>query len=285
VNAEVVLTPGHRSGRGDAPLRYNGIMRSEEDVRAVFRLSESGQNKSAIARITGVSRAQVRAWLRSGEDAVLHSPMRTRPGSHADGCCQLVDEVPHREYAYLLGQYLGDGNISVMANGVQRLRVTMCDAYPGIRLECVRAIGGVMPGRKIGAVQRIGCSDVWCFSRHWVCLFPQHGPGAKHRRPITLEPWQIEIVMDEHPDQFVRGLIHSDGCRAINRVRRPTLAGPKSYAYPRYFFSNESADIRNLFMAACERFGVDSRPNRRNSVSVARRESVAILERVVGPKS
>ena len=58
----------------------------------------------------------------------------------------------------------------------------------------------------------------------------------------------------------------------------------KWYAYPRYFFSDESPDIRWLFVTACAELGVESRPNRRNSVSVARRESVAILDRFVGPK-
>jgi len=52
----------------------------------------------------------------------------------------------------------------------------------------------------------------------------------------------------------------------------------------RYFFKNESDDIRYLFIDACARLGVDARHNTRNSVSVARRESVAVLEEIVGPK-
>ena len=30
--------------------------------------------------------------------------------------------------------------------------------------------------------------------QHWPCLFPQHGPGRKHERPIVLEHWQRVIV-------------------------------------------------------------------------------------------
>jgi hypothetical protein len=45
---------------------------------------------------------------------------------------------------------------------------------------------------------------------------------------------------------FRRGLIHSDGCRVQNRVRQ----GKDSC--PRYFFSNESQDIQQLFRHACE---------------------------------
>lgn len=45
--------------------------------------------------------------------------------------------------------------------------------------------------------------------------------------------WQPAIV-DEHPQPLIRGLIHSDGWRGLNRV---TVKG-REYAYPRYQFSN-----------------------------------------------
>ena len=48
--------------------------------------------------------------------------------------------------------------------------------------------------------------------KHWPCLFPQHGPGRKHLRRIALEPWQQQIVA-KYPQQLLRGLFHSDGCR------------------------------------------------------------------------
>jgi hypothetical protein len=53
---------------------------------------------------------------------------------------------------------------------------------------------------------------------------------------------------------------------------------------PRYFFSNESADIQQLFRAACDLIGIEHRNNRSNSISAARRESVALLDEIVGPK-
>jgi hypothetical protein len=53
---------------------------------------------------------------------------------------------------------------------------------------------------------------------------PQDGPGRKHERKIELEPWQHEIV-NNYPGDFARRLFHSDGCRLINRVRRPLKAG------------------------------------------------------------
>ena len=96
-----------------------------------------------------------------------------------------------------------------------------------------------------------------------------------------LESWQRRFALEIRPDRFVRGLVHSDGCRLLNRVR----AHGREYAYVRYFFDNESDDIRNLFIEGCQRLGVEARHSKPTSVSVARRESVAILERVVGPKT
>src|SRR5205807_4161837 len=122
--------------------------------------------------------------------------------------------------------------------------------------------------------------DVCSYSKHWICFFPQHGPGPKHGRPIELTYWQQRIVLT-HARDLLRGLIHSDGCRAINRVH---VRG-RWYAYPRYFFKNESRDILDLFGDACDRIGVEWRYNRYNSISVARRKSVALLDEFVGPKS
>jgi hypothetical protein len=113
----------------------------------------------------------------------------------------------------------------------------------------------------------------------WPCLFPQHGPGRKHHRRIELAPWQRE-VLERDPRPFLRGLIHSDGWRGLNRVR----AKGRDYAYPRYQFSNRSQDIKDLFCWACELIGVEWRPWGRHHISVARRDSVARLDEFIGPK-
>lgn len=114
---------------------------------------------------------------------------------------------------------------------------------------------------------------------HWLCLFPQAGRGKKHTRRIELEPWQRQVV-SEHPGAFLRGLFHSDGCRVVNTV----VVKGKSYCYPRYFLSNESKDILALCGEALDLLGISWRLNRRNSLSVARRDSVDILDMHVGPK-
>lgn len=177
-------------------------------------------------------------------------------------------------YGYLLGLYLGDGCLSAGHRGSYRLRIVCCNQYPDLMDECVLAIMEVLHAR-VGLVARQGCTEIYSYSKHWPCLFPQHGPGPKHTRRIVLEAWQQAIV-DRFPAPFLRGLLHSDGCRVLNRVN--------GTAYPRYFFSNVSDDIRGLFGRACDRLGVDWRPNNAHSLSVARRASVRTLDGFVGPK-
>jgi hypothetical protein len=55
--------------------------------------------------------------------------------------------------------------------------------------------------------------------------------------------------------------------------------------YPRWFFSNESADILGLCSTALDRLGIAHRFPKYNTISVARREAVDALDEVVGPKA
>jgi hypothetical protein len=74
--------------------------------------------------------------------------------------------------------------------------------------------------------------------------FPQHGAGRKHERSIELAGWQEELTR-ACPQQLIRGLLQSDGCRCINRFQTTLPSGRVAqYAYPRYFFTNYSTDIR-----------------------------------------
>lgn len=98
-----------------------------------------------------------------------------------------------------------------------------------------------------------------------------------------LDAWQEEMVR-AHTGNFVRGLLHSDGTRCINRVRRPLADGDRWYEYPRYMFYNESADIRELCGAALDRLQVAWRYSRGNTISVAKKDAVARLDEFVGPK-
>jgi hypothetical protein len=244
-------------------------MRPDSEFRAAQELIASGLNDCQISRATGIPRPTIRDW-RTGRGR--HGPPR-RSG------CPICEEHPldPANYAYLLGLYLGDGCISAMPRGVFKLRIALDSRYPGIIEECRQAMRRIrLYGRPAGSIQNVGCVEVYAYWKHWPCVFPQHGPGPKHLRPIQLADWQEEIVA-AHPDRLLRGLIHSDGCRVLNRVN--------GKGYPRYHFTNNSQDIRDIFGRACDKYGVRWRQNNWKSLSIARAPDVAKLDLVVGPKA
>jgi hypothetical protein len=211
------------------------------------------------------------------------------PGKHDPKCPRCDDrDLDEPAYSYLLGLYLGDGHISHYSeHRVPNLMITCTQSWPGLMNECEEAMRAVFPDNSVCRVRRTGCSNVKVYSKHLHCMFPQHGPGKKHERTITLEPWQQEII-DTHPWRFIRGLIHSDGCRITNWTTRLVAGERKRYEYPRYFFSNKSDDIRKLFADTLDLVGVEWTTLARGSdpfnISIARKASVALMDTHVGPK-
>ncbi|MFQ6142921.1 helix-turn-helix domain-containing protein [Streptomyces seoulensis] len=211
------------------------------------------------------------------------------PGKH-DPECPRCDGVPldHPAYSYLLGLYLGDGHIShYSGHRVPNLMITCTETWTGLMDACEQAMRAVFPDNSVCRVRRKGCSNVKVYSKHLHCLFPQHGPGRKHERRIVLEAWQQAIV-DAYPWEFVRGLIHSDGCRITNWTTRVVGGERKRYEYPRYFFTNVSDDIRRLCTDTLDRLGVEWTQCTRNgnpyNISVAKKDSVALMDAHVGAK-
>jgi hypothetical protein len=84
------------------------------------------------------------------------------------------------------------------------------------------------------------------------------------------------VAVERHPWQLLRGLIHSDGCRFINRV--------KGYEYPRYSFSNRSKDIRDIFCRACDRAGIQWKQSNTWVISISRRVDVTLMDTFIGRK-
>ena len=225
-----------------------------------------------IHRRLGLSRNTVGWWLYNPRAAHIkidtRCPLCDRPS-------RAIDDQP--AYAYLLGQYLGDGHL-LTTQRVPLLTVACDLRYTGLIHEVSHAMEAC-GAKTVGYQEREGRINVRAHWNHWPCLFPQHGPGVKHLRKIELVDWQQNIV-GEHPERFLRGLFHSDGCRCINRVVR----NGKAYAYLRYTFVNESSDIMDLCRAALDSLDVSWRMSRPNQLSVARREAVARLDEFVGPK-
>jgi len=243
-------------------------MRSREEVATVLDLVRTGLNDCEISRRTGIPRGTIRDWRRG------RRPNFERTRATCAVCVGTPLALPQAAYTYLLGLYLGDGYLVVFPRGVYKLRITCANRYPELIRHCELAIAQVLPN-KVNRAAKQGCSDVYSLSKHWICLFPQHGPGRKHQRKIELAGWQQELI-DVDPRPLLRGLLHSDGCRVLNWV--------KGTPYPRYHFSNVSPDIRAIFGRACDALGIEWRPHNRWSLSVARRGSVALLDGFVGAK-
>jgi hypothetical protein len=249
-------------------------MRTRQEVDQVMALRAEGLNTCEILRRTGIPRSTVKGWLAGRAPDFDRA---NRPGLPRRSCPACRGEpltLPQAAYTYLLGLYLGDGCLSVFPRGVHRLRISCANAYPELMRRCEQAITQVLAVRA-GRVTREGCTEVYSFSKHWICLFPQHGPGRKHERTIQLTTWQQELI-DRDPRPLLEGLLHSDGCRVRNWVN--------GTPYPRYHFSNVSPDIRAIFGWACDALGIQWRPHNRVSLSVARRASVALLDEFVEPK-
>ncbi|GLZ59839.1 transcriptional regulator [Micromonospora sp. NBRC 107095] len=244
-------------------------------MRAQARaLRVRGHSIRAVARKLSLPYATVWHWCVDRPE-----PVRRGTEPRCFRCRPDVDNpTDPGAYAYLLGLYLGDGHLVTTAR-VPVLRIYCSNTWTGLIEACDVAMRAVLAS-KVQRIQKQGCVGVQSYGLHWPCLFPQHGPGRKHERPIVLADWQRPII-EQRPGDFLRGLFHSDGCRTANRV---TVRG-KAYVYPRYMFVNESADIMGLCQWGLDLLGVAWRMNRRNSLSVARRDAVVTLDRHIGPKS
>ncbi len=186
--------------------------------------------------------------------------------------------------SHLLGLFLADGRLEPTRHG-QRLLLRLDGRDPGAADDAEVSLVLLTMGCAVHRTVRGGGSvtvteESWT---GWPALLPRAGPGRGHDRAIALEDWQRELVGRE-PEAFLRGLVAADGCRTVNRFTTRLPSGRVAqYAYPRYFFSHGSAEVRGLFCAACERIGVSWTQGTARSVSVARRDSVAILDEVIGP--
>lgn len=236
-----------------------------------------GVGDSAIAADVGLSRVTVQRG-RTGADA---------PAAVARACRRAAWRVEDgHAYCYLLGAYLGDGTLCARPTGSAYLAIVNDRRYPCIGEEILAAMRSTFPGSATRShPSSAGASDVLCVSHPAVLrAFPQHGPGRKHLRPIVLAGWQL-MLTHAHPGALIRGLIHSDGCRTENTFRTKLPSGRiAEYTYLRYFFSNLSADIRGIFVEHCALLGVRVTRSSHRNLSVSHRDSVAILERIVGPK-
>jgi hypothetical protein len=238
-----------------------------------LQLAAEGRSASDVGSLLGVPRSTVRDWMAG------RVPRRTR--LRPEGSCTTCGDVHAFRalppaYVQLLGLYLGDGCLSAHPRDVFKLRVSLDARYRSIVWECEDAMREVMPRSQVNRVDHGTWFEVYSYSKGWPCLFPQHGPGRKHQRPIVLAPWQWQLVA-ARPDRMLRGLLHSDGCRFQN-------TGRGGWSNPRYAFANASRDIQAIFCATCELLGLRWTASGDRTIYVSRKADVALLDLFVGPK-
>lgn len=248
-------------------------------VRSVLEASAAGVRDADNAAAHDVSIGTVRRWRREF----------TRQGRAVDGrqgadCPRCHDaDLAAEPFAELFGWYLGDGHLTLGRRRVYALHIANDLAYPHCNDRIIELMRSVKPGARPHTRVREGCLVITASWLHWPCLLTQHGPGRKHMRRLHLTAWQ-EAIVHQHPAAFLRGLMHSDGCRTINRVRRTTAHGVRLHEYPRWQFKNASADILQWCTDSLDAVDVAWTRSGPRTVSVSRREAVARLDGLIGIK-
>ena len=256
-------------------------VRPQHVVDSALACSDQGMRDADNALLHGVAVKTIRRWRRVYQRRGL-----PRGQGHLAPPCPRCDAAPLEggAYAELLGWYLGDGYLSRGRRDVFNLHVVNDATYVGLNARLLLLMAAVKPNGRPHTRRVPGAVITTVSWKHWPCLFPQHGPGRKHERAIVLEQWQREVV-EAFPADFLRGLFHSDGARVRNWATREVRGEKRRYDYPRWQFVNASEDILGLCTWALDLVDVAWRRSAPRVVSVSRREAVARLDELVGPKT
>jgi hypothetical protein len=259
-------------------------MHPPEVREQALRLTAAALNDCEISRRMGIPRATIRDWRRPSYVPRTSAP----PRETCPRCWRAAKPISFTpdDYAELLGLYLGDGCISPGPR-TDRLRISLDSKYPDIIRDARQLLERSFPNNSVDVVpfHDGACVNVSVYSSHLVCLFPQHGPGMKHKRRILLEGWQQEHV-NRAPWAFLRGCIRSDGCV----FHQPHGRSPaEALRISQLRVQQHSEDIARLFADTAASLGLRPRincdRNGRWDVRINRRESVARMLENVGRKT
>ncbi|HET6625565.1 MAG TPA: transcriptional regulator [Nocardioidaceae bacterium] len=256
-------------------------IRSDATVANALRDSGLGMSDAANAAKHGVAIKTIRRWRR------LYQRQGVPRGQvHLQATCPRCGGgvLDGSAYVELLGWYLGDGHITPGRRGVYALHVVNDVKYVQLNARIQVLMRRVKLNSRPHARFRPGCVVTTVSWKHWPCLFPQHGPGRKHERELTLECWQKELI-ERYPADFLRGLFHSDGCRAKNWATRTVAGERKRYDYPRWHFSNNSKDIMRWCQETLDLLEIPWRQSSWKTLSVSTKAGVARLDGLIGLKN
>lgn len=228
-------------------------MRTNEEVKKIFELHEAGINVLQISKRLKIPRSTCRDILKTNKS--FENYLSVKKSFHEIDWTQLDKSA----YAFLLGEYLGDGHINktkTQINGrcVFKIRIFQDLKYPNIVQEIYDALQSILKN-KINVLYNGKCVTIYGYSSLLHDLFPQHGrPKMKHQRLIELKEWQWQIVQD-FPFEFIKGLIYSDGCIFWSKQSNQYI----------FEFSNQSEDIKRIYETVLGELGI---PNSRNKRGV-----------------
>ena len=245
-------------------------MRAESEYIYAKELLSKGMSESAAARHSGIPRVTIRDWLQRGFHPRSERTEIENPATYINH-----SEKRRSAYAFILGEYLGDGCVRTYHRGVFRLDIYNDARYEGLNQLIEQKLAVILPDNKVGRIlQSRNCWDIYVYSKNIPVLFPQMGAGRKHNRKIRLRPWQIEII-DDYPNEFIKGLIYSDGCIYDNNMKK----GGREYSYRSYSFSNKSKDIANYLSRSLKRIGIDVAPRWAKNGEIYRTYKMAIYRK------
>ena len=209
-------------------------MRSPEIRAEVLRLVGEGVNDCEVARRLGLPRTTVRDIRRAPDRPVCprcwHALEAHRP--HARGAtpsCSACTSVTAASRAW--GARSACGSRSTARTRASSARRTSCSRAGFPEHTCQRGPCRRRARRRSSASTRT----------HLPCLFPQHGPGKKHERPMRLEPWQWACV--------AAGAVGLPARAASAPTAARSSTGPGATSTSRTTSTTCRGDILDLFTA------------------------------------
>lgn len=158
-------------------------MRPLRERATALDLIGQGLTDLEASRRLGIPRSTIKTWRLNSESVRGLSRQKQLDAK----MCPTCGDVPINEeaYAYLLGLYLGDGCLTGHSRYSWKLRIFQDASYPGLIQLCRETIHHVRGEEKSGTLARPGCIEIYSSWAHWICLFPQHGPGTKLHQSDT----------------------------------------------------------------------------------------------------
>jgi hypothetical protein len=255
---------------------------TKEQMGQVKKLFEDGKNQCEISRITGIPRGTLKSWLIPTYKRITDKPRNNYiPITDFD---EYLDTPEKRAaYSFILAVYLCDGVISRFKTfRVPSMRLFNDSKYPKNTSEWAEKLKIIFPENSVNVHKRprYNCNVVLLYSRKLLDLFPQYGNGRKHTRKLVFADWQKKIVQ-EFPEEFIRGCIQSDGCIYNQKVN--------GKVYPRYAFTNMSEDIIDMLLWSLSLVGIEkakwqNKTNKKFVVQNFRERDFFILQGIINKK-